>query len=243
MEAGATQLDPPTQDETDAGATVTNRMSFGQAWEIVKGQLTTDLVPEELGGEPATKRRKMEAQVIDIAMYNEGDAIVKWQVMIRYDNEKTGSGEVWADLDHQWANECEHMYELTKGWTDHMRKRTIEIDAPPQIQGDQKDRRPRHTIEFHSGGATQVSHLTNTRRTVRRVTITLGFDQGRVAHDPYNVHNMPYGVGGSTGRASSMEETAGGEVYYDEHMPNTQDRATSWADGRPGASHHHGQAE
>ena len=52
--------------------------------------------------------------------------------MLMADDEDRGTGEVWTDLDHQWANECEHMYQLTKDWTDHMWKRTIEVDAPPQ---------------------------------------------------------------------------------------------------------------
>ena len=223
----ATQLDPPTQDEAATGAVT--RMSFGQAWDMVKGQLTTSLAPEELAGEPATKRRRMEAQVIDIAMCNEGDAIVKWQVMTMYDNERTGSGEGWADLDHQWANECEHLYQVTKGWTDYMWMRTHEVDAPPQVQGHQKERRPRHTIEFHSGGATQVSHVTNTRRTVRRVEITMGFDQGYIARDPHYVHN------GARAQASSTA----GEGEHDK-VDSTQDRAVAWSPPKVGG-HHHGQ--
>ena len=155
--------------------------------------------------------------------------------MIMYDNEKTGSGEVWADLDHQWANECEHIYQITKGWTDYMWMRTIEVDAPPQVQGGQKDRRPRHTIEFHSGGATQVSHSTNTRRTVRRVEITMGFDQGYIARDPHKLHNLAHGQAGST----TLED----KVEYDHvGVGSTQDRAVAWTPPKSGA-HHHGQDE
>ena len=235
MEAGATQLDPPTQEEAHTGAAVTGRMSFGQAWEIVKEQLATDVGPEEMEGEPATKRRRMEAQVIDIATCNEGDAIVKWQVMISYDNDKTWCGECWADLDHQWANECEHLYQITKGWTDHMWMRTIEVDAPPQVQGGQKDRRPRHTIEFHSGGATQVSHSTNTRRTVRRVEVTMGFDQGYIARDQYKLHNPAQGHAGSMMPQGNLE-------YEHAGVGSTQDRAAAWTPPTSGV-HHHGQDE
>ena len=63
----------------------------------------------------------------------------------------------------------------------------------------------------------------------------MGFDQGRITRDPYNVHNMPYGSEWSTTRAAAVE------LEYD-HAPSTQDRAAAWAVPKSEA-HHHGQGD
>ena len=47
----------------------------------------------------------------------------------------------------------------------------------------------------------------NTRRTVRRIEVKMGFSDGQVREDPYNVFNMPYG---SEERTMSPRDTVGG---------------------------------
>ena len=101
-------------------------------------------------------------------------------------------GEVWADLQDAWAGKCEDVFDAVSGWTDLMWSRVQDVDAPPQVEGAGLGF-PDHVVEFHKGGAVQVNLRTNTRRTVRRVSVVMGAGVGSVRTDPFNVHNYQAG--------------------------------------------------
>ncbi len=56
-------------------------MPFLQAWDKVSKITGTDLTPDDMVRMPANKRWCLEERVIDVAM-NDGDAKVKWQVLV-----------------------------------------------------------------------------------------------------------------------------------------------------------------
>ena len=212
------------------------RLPFLQAWGQVGPLLQSDTAPEDMEAMPACKRRCLEEKVIDVAM-NDGCAQIKWQVLLQEASPSQGCGSRWGDLEAEWSEECEQVHENTKEWTDWMWNRVAKVDAPPQVRGDGK-RHTQYTIEFQRGGATQVHLDTKTRRTVRRVKVTMGFATGNVRVDPYNLHNMPYmelmaliGYEGHTGATGSASSSAG---------PIGESASTSASSVQ---GHHHGQQE
>ena len=186
-------------------------MTFQQAWATIRPRLDTPITLADLEDMPAAKRRCLEEKVVDAAMQH-GCAQAKWQVMVQEAAPTEGCGGVWADLLPEWAEECEEVYHNIKGWTDWMWTRVNDVDARPQVNSTGK-RHSFYVIEFHRAGATQVNLSSNTRRTVRRLEVKMGFSDGQVREDPYNVFNMPYGSDrglDAVERTMSPRDTVGG---------------------------------
>ena len=68
------------------------------------------------------------------------DSQVKWQVLM--EEASAHGGEVWIDLQDNWAGMCETIYRCAVTWTDQMWDRVSDMDAPSQVHGPVPDRRP-----------------------------------------------------------------------------------------------------
>ncbi len=86
-------------------------------------------------------------------------------------------------MTNKWAKAHEFNFENTHDWTDVMWYRVRDEDATPQVRGHNLGC-PNYVVDLYTGGATQINFDTNTRRTVRRVEVTMGFSTGRVRKDP-----------------------------------------------------------
>ncbi len=79
----------------------------------------------------------------------DGCAQVKWQVMLQEAAPMEGACGVWADLQPEWAEECEEVYDIIKDWTDLMWTWARDVDAPPQVNSNGK-LHSFYVIEFHN---------------------------------------------------------------------------------------------
>jgi hypothetical protein len=127
----ATQVDPPTQDPLGMAEARTGvGLTFGQAWEALKG--TLDIGPFDFEEVPTEKRRRLEQKVIEIATnMRYGEDGIKWQFGLHEADLTAMTGEVWADLLPEWGDDCEQVYSVVKDWTDWMWAQAAERDAPP----------------------------------------------------------------------------------------------------------------
>ncbi len=118
QELPATFIDPPSQaanhdEQSERPQERLGRLTFLQAWDKVSKITRTDSTPDDMVRMPANKRRCLEEKLIDVAM-NDGHAKVKWQVWVLESSVKDGCGDAWADMEAEWAEDCEQVYAIVQ---------------------------------------------------------------------------------------------------------------------------------
>ena len=104
-------------------------------------------------------------------------ATTVWQVLVLAGPGRDGSADVWEDLSPWWSGSCERTYDLVLSWKDEMWRLAEDRDALPQVRGDDVGH-PHVLVQFHRAGAWWMDLNLGTRRSVRRVAVTLGFGPG-----------------------------------------------------------------
>ena len=176
------------QDPLNAPGHAADRMSFGQAvpYAARETRLSVRTILDRVINLPTYPRIIREEEVIDCAMlgtYGSGhfkfpvQATIIWQVLVMSGPGKDGAADMWEDLSAWWAGSCERTYELVSTWKDEMWRVAEDRDALPQVRGDEVGS-PHTYVQFHRTGAWWMDINLGSRRSVRRIAVTLGFGPG-----------------------------------------------------------------